>query len=167
MVSKSLDTLHDLFVVSLKEAYGAEKQVLQAIPMMVQAASSQDLKNSFQQHVQVTKQQISRLENIFDMLDIDPEEIQCSAIQGIIEDTRRIISMSGNPKVKDAALIAAEQKGEHFKIACYGTLRAWAQDMGHNDIADQLQITLKEEYQTDKEFTQMAESDVNVAAPMM
>lgn len=167
MASQSLNTLHDLFIVGLKEAYGAEKQILQAIPMMVNAASSQDLKNVFQQHVKSTQEQISRLEDIFEMLDVDPEEMPCSAISGLIEDGRRIMSMSGNPKVKDAALIAAEQKGEHFEIAIYGTLRTWAQEMGHDDVAEQLQMTLREESQADKMLSNMATSDVNVSAPQM
>lgn len=167
MASHSLNTLHDLFIVGLKEVYGAEQQLLQAVPQMIDAASSQELKNAFQQHMQSTKEQISRLENIFDMLDIDPEEMPCSAVKGMIEDTQRILSMPGDPKVKDAALIAAEQKAEHFEIASYGTLRTWAQEMGHNDVAEQLQMTLQEESQTDKKLSEMAESSINISAPQI
>ena len=167
MASQPLNTLHDLFVMGLKETYGAELQIMDIMPQVIDAVSSSDLKQAFQNHVQATQEQISRLEDVFEMLDIDPEPMTCNAVAGLIEDGKRIIQASGDPMVKDAGLIAAEQKMEHFEIASYGTLRTWAQEMGHNDVADILQMTLKEESQTDKQLSQMAEERINVNAPMM
>jgi ferritin-like metal-binding protein YciE len=153
--------------MGLKETYNAEKQILDVIPNVIDSISSQDLKNAFKQHMQSAQEQISRLEDIFDMLDLNPEEVPCNMIKGLIEDCHRILSMPGDPKVKDAAIIAAEQKAEHFHIAVYGTLRTWAQEMGHDDVAEKLQMSLKEEYQADKTLSDMAKSDVNISAPMM
>lgn len=167
MASQQLNTMHDLFVMGLKEAYSAEQQLLEAMPKMIEAVSNSSLKQAFQQHQQTTQQQVSRLEEIFEMLDMNPEAQTCHAVQGLIQDAKMIIQSQGNPQVKDAGLIAAEQKTEHFEIAVYGTLRTWASEMGHEDIAEMLQQTLQEESRTDKMLSDMAESDVNVNAPMM
>lgn len=167
MASQQLSSMHDLFVMGLKEAYNSEQQLLKAMPQMVEAISNPSLKKVFQQHQQTTEQQIARLEEIFEMLDMQPEEQTCHAVQGLIQDAKMLIQAQGSPQVKDAGLIAAEQKTEHFEIALYGTLRTWASEMGHEDIAEILQKTLQEESRTDKMLSNVAESDINISAPMM
>lgn len=162
-----LKTLHDLFVHELKDIYDAEHQIIDALPKMKEAASDPELKKAFDKHLEVTKTQVARLEEIFDMLDLDPERHKCDGMVGIIKEGDSIAKMEGNADVRDAALIAAAQKVEHYEVATYGTLRAWSLDMGHNDIADILQTTLNEERSTDKELSVLAESEVNIKAPGM
>lgn len=162
-----LNTLHDLFVNELKDIYDAENQIVEAMPNMVDAASTPELKDMFQQHMQETQNQIGRLEDVFDMLDIDPEREHCDGMAGILKDGKKMISAQGNAKVIDAGLIAAAQKVEHYEIASYGTLRAWASTMGHDDIASILQKTMRQESFTDEKLTRVAERSVNAQAPQM
>jgi ferritin-like metal-binding protein YciE len=162
-----VETLHDLFVQQLKEIYGAEKQIIDAMPKMIDAASSSELKDKFRKHLDETKAQASRLEEIFDMLDMEPESDRSEGMAGILSEGSDIAGAHGNPDVKDAGLIGAAQKVEHYEIAAYGTLRTFADTMGHHDIADKLKFTLSQESKTDKLLTSVAERSVNPSAPKM
>lgn len=160
-----VSSLHDLFIQELKDIYDAEHRIIDVLPKMVDAASTPELKQDFQKYIDVSRRQAARLEQIFDMLDVDPERVTCDGIVGILKEGEKLITAEGDPKVKDAALIAAAQKVEHYEIATYGTLRTWALDMGHNNIADLLQQTLNEKASTDKELTSVAEEGgVNLEA---
>lgn len=161
---EQLNTLDELLETELKDIYNAEKQIIEAMPKMIEAASSSELKQSFQEHLDQTHQQIKRLEEVFDMLDMEPEEEQCDGMAGIIMEGEKIVKSKGSPSVKDAALIAAAQKVEHYEISSYGTVRTFAQTLGHNDVAQKLQQTLSEESNTDKLLTSLAERSVNVQA---
>lgn len=161
---KDLNTLNDLFEEELKDIFGAEKMVIEAIPKMIEAASSQELKQKFEQHLKQTEQQAERLEEVFEMLDLEPEEEKCEGMAGIIKDGERIVKAKGESHVKDAALIAAAQKVEHYEIATYGTLREFAKTLGYEDVAKILETTLKEESKADQLLTSVAERAVNVQA---
>ncbi len=167
MFSKKFDTMHDLFVHELKGLYDAEHQIIESLPKMKDAATASDLKKAFEQHLEMTRQQAVRLEDVFDMLDMNPERHHCDGIAGIIKEADMIAKSQGNADVRDAGLIAVAQKVEHYEIATYGTLRTWAQEMGHDDVADILQRTLSEESSTDKELTGLAEGEINIRAPGM
>ncbi len=156
-----LNTLNDLFVHELKDTYDAENQIIDALPKMIDAASSQEVKDKFRRHLDVTRMQTARLEEIFDMLDMEPEREHCDGMAGIIKDGNKMAVAEGDPNVKDAALIGAAQKVEHYEIAAYGTLRAFANTMGMTDIADKLQTTLEEEKRTDKTLSMVAERSIN------
>lgn len=156
-----IDTLNDLFRHELKDTYDAENQIIDALPKMIDAASSQEVKDKFRQHLDVTRQQAARLEEIFDMLDMEAEREHCDGMAGIIKDGQKVASAQGDPMVKDAGLIGAAQKVEHYEMAAYGTLRTFAQTMGMDEVADRLQKTLREEKETDRTLTTVAEKSIN------
>jgi len=166
LTSLKLNSLQDLFVEDLKDLYGAEQQIIEALPKMIEAAHSEQLKNKFQQHLIETQQQARRLEEIFSMLDMEPEAGPCEGMRGIIKEGQIFISAEGDVNVKDAALIGAAQKVEHYEVAGYGTACTFAQVLGHHEIAQKLQTTLGQEKETDKILTQVAESSVNPSASM-
>jgi ferritin-like metal-binding protein YciE len=159
----SLDSLHDLFVEELKDIYNAESQLTKALPKMAKAAASDELRMGFEEHLKETQKQIERLEQIFEELEMAPKGKKCKAMQGLIEEGSDIISEDGEDAVKDAALIAAAQKVEHYEIAAYGTLRTYAELLGMDDAAELLQESLDEEAATDKKLTELA-GNINVEA---
>lgn len=156
--------LEDLFVDSLKDLYDAERQMVAALPKMMEAANSQDLKNGFKEHLEVTRRQTERLVQIFSEMKMDPKGKKCVGMQGLIKEGEEIMKEAGDPDVMDAGLIAAAQKIEHYEISGYGTVRAYAQALGHQNIAGILDQTLKEEGQTDKKLTAMAIGHINAQA---
>src|SRR3954468_22434212 len=158
-----LSSLEDLFVEELKDLYSAENQLLKALPKMAKAATSKELKNGFEKHLKQTEQHVDRLEQIFDELEASPKGKKCKAMEGLIEEGAEVISEDAEPEVKDAALIAAAQRVEHYEIAGYGCVRTYARLMGNDQAAKLLQQTLDEEAQTDKALTSLAES-INVEA---
>lgn len=162
---KDLDTLNDLFEEELKDIYGAEHQVLESLPKMIESVSSDELKDKLEQHMQQTKQQIKRLEEVFEMLDLEPEAEDCEGMAGIIKDGKKMLQAEGESHVIDAAIIAAAQKVEHYEIATYGTLREFAHTLGHEDVAEKLEMTLKEETKADQILTGVAEDSINVQSP--
>ena len=164
LFSESLNSFDDLFAHQLKDVYDAEHQLTEALPQMAGAASSSDLKNAFNTHLIETREQIKRLEQVFQMLGKQPERTTCPAMKGLIKEGQETIAASGDPKVKDAALIASAQRAEHYEIAAYGTLRTLAQTIGRADVAKLLQQTLDEEGNTDKKLTRIAESHINQEA---
>jgi ferritin-like metal-binding protein YciE len=159
-----VDTLQELAVHSLKDLYSAETQILQALPKMVEAASHPELKSAFSQHLEETRTQVQRLEQIFEHLGQSPGGVTCKGMQGLITEGQEVVEAGGDPDVRDAGLIAAAQKVEHYEIAGYGTACVFARLLGHNDALQLLKQTINEEEQTDKKLTQIAEQVVNPAA---
>jgi ferritin-like metal-binding protein YciE len=162
--SKDIKTLDDLFVHTLRDIYYAENQITKALPEMVDKATSPELKQGFQQHLRETEGHIKRLEQVFELHDITAKGVECPAIDGIIEETEEIAGDISDKQVMDAALIAAAQAVEHYEIARYGTLIAWAEELGRSDCAALLEQNLAEEKATDRKLTEMAEQRVNLQA---
>jgi ferritin-like metal-binding protein YciE len=160
----ALDTLHDLLIEELKDLYSAENQLLKAIPKMVKAATHDELKEAFSEHLEVTRGQVARLEAIFKELEENPKGKSCKAMEGLVKEASELNEEDGNENVKDAALIAAAQRVEHYEIAGYGCVRTFANLLGLEGIASKLQETLDEEGEADKSLTKLAESIINVDA---
>jgi ferritin-like metal-binding protein YciE len=155
----------DLFELELKDLYSAEKQLTKALPKMAKASTNDDLRQAFESHLEETEGQIDRLEKIFKQLDIAYTRVEkCKAMEGLIEEGKEIMEEGLAPDVLDAALICAAQKVEHYEIAGYGCARTFAQQLGHDEIANLLQETLDEEGSADKKLTEIAESVVNAEA---
>src|SRR5918993_1681229 len=157
-------TLHDAFIDELRDTYDAEKQLLRALPKMAKAASSPELKQAFLTHRDETQGQISRLEEVFAGLDEKVRGKHCEGIAGIIEEGKAIMEEDFDETTMDACLIAAAQRAEHYEMAAYGTLVAWARAMGHTEAARLLQQTLDEEKATDKKLSALAEGGINQGA---
>jgi ferritin-like metal-binding protein YciE len=157
-------TMQDLLIEELRDIYHAEKQILKALPKLARKVQSDTLRAAFEEHAEQTKGQIERLEQIFEELDTRTRGKPCEAMQGLIEEANEILEMGMAPEVTDAALIAAAQKVEHYEIASYGTLHAYAQGCGLTKVAQLLEETLNEEKNTDKKLNQLAISDVNKKA---
>ena len=164
LFSESLNTFDDLFTHQLQDVYDAEHQLIDALPKMADAASSSDLRNAFNTHLMETREQAKRLEQVFGLLGKEVKRVTCPAMKGLIKEGSETISASGDPKVKDAALIASAQRVEHYEIAAYGTLRTLARQVGRDDVASLFQKTLDEEGSTDKKLTRLAESHINAEA---
>jgi ferritin-like metal-binding protein YciE len=160
----AMKTLEDLFVEELKDLYNAEQQLAEALPKMAEAASSKDLQQAFRKHTKQTEQQIGRLEEIFHQLDTKPKGPKCKGMKGIIDEGEKLIESDAEPMVKDAALVAAAQRAEHYEIACYGTVRTFAEMLGNEEAAKLLQETLEEESYTDDLLTELATKKINVGA---
>ena len=159
-----LNSLETLYVDELRDLYHAENQLLQALPKMAKAASSPELKQAFEEHLDQTQEHVDRLEEIFDKLGQSPKGKKCKAMEGLIEEGSEILEAEGENSVIDAGIIAAAQKVEHYEIASYGTVRAFANMLGEEDAAELLQQTLDEEGETDQRLTELAEEIVNVEA---
>jgi len=162
--SMTLNSLDDLLVVQLQDLYDAEQRLTKALPQMADAASNKELKSAFQKHLRETEQHVTRLEKVFSILGQTAKSHTCEAMKGLIEEGSEAINAGGDPQVRDAALIAAAQRVEHYEIAGYGTVRTLAEQLGQNEAARILQQTLDEEGACDKKLTQIAESRVNVKA---
>src|SRR3979411_2482024 len=160
LFTKEIKTMNDLFLHQLQDIYYAEKQLVKALPKMAEKATDQQLKQGFLTHLEETKTQVQRLEQVFQMLGAQPKAVDCPAIDGIIEEAEEV----AGKQVLDAALINAAQAAEHYEIARYGSLVAWAKQLGRNDIASVLQKTLDEEKATDQKLTALAEGKVNLRA---
>ena len=160
----ALDTLHDLYVEELRDLYNAENQLLKALPRMAKAAAAPELKEAFTEHLEVTRGQVVRLETIFAGLGEKAKGKKCKAMEGLVEEGKEAIEESGSPAVKDAALIAAAQRVEHYEMAGYGCLRTFARLLKHQDHARLLQQTLDEEGAADKALTALAERVINADA---
>lgn len=162
--SKDIKTMDDLFVHTLRDIYYAENQIVKALPEMIDKASAQALKDGFEKHLQETHVQIERLEQVFKLHGADVSGVTCPAIDGILEEADEVSGEVDDDQVLDAALIAAGQAVEHYEITRYGTLVAWAKQLGRPDCAALLQQNLDEEMKTDKALTDLAESHINAAA---
>ena len=162
--SKDIKTLEDLFVHTLRDIYYAEKQIETALPKMIDKATSAPLKAGFEKHLQETHGHVDRLEEVFELYGAKAKGINCPAIDGIIEETEEISGDIDDPQVMDAALVAAAQAVEHYEMTRYGTLIAWARQLGRDDCAAILQKTLAEEKAADRKLSEMAETSVNLQA---
>jgi ferritin-like metal-binding protein YciE len=162
--SKDIKTLDDLFVHTLRDIYYAEKQIEKALPKMIDKATNPELKAGFEKHLQETKGHIERVEQVFEMHGVKAKAVNCPAIDGIIEEADEIAGDIDDKQVLDAALIASAQAVEHYEITRYGTLMAWAKQLGRNDCASVLAKNLKEEEATDKKLSQLGETKVNMQA---
>lgn len=157
-------TLNDLFHDTLKDIYYAEKQILKTLPKMARAAQSAELKAGFEQHQEETQGQIERLEQVFELLGKPARGKTCDAILGIIEEGKEIMDDYKGTEALDAGLISAAQAVEHYEIARYGTLKAWAQQLGMKDAVKLLDQTLQEESATDQKLSQLGEQSANLKA---
>lgn len=158
-----IDSLRKLYIEELKDLYSAEKQILQALPKMAKKASSPQLKAGFEEHLRQTEGHVERLEQIFEALGKSPRGKKCKGMEGLIEEGKEVLQEDMDDETRDAALIAAAQRVEHYEMAGYGTVRTYAHLLGERDAVKLLQTTLDEEGQTDKKLTQLAES-INVKA---
>jgi ferritin-like metal-binding protein YciE len=159
--SKDIKTLDDLFVHTLRDIYYAEQQITQALPDMVAKATDTRLKQGFQAHLGETKNHVKRLEQVFKMHGVDAKGVDCPAIDGILDEANDVAGEVDDKQVLDAALIAAAQAVEHYEMTRYGTLVAWAKQLGRADCAAVLQQTLDEEKAADTKLTALAEGNVN------
>ena len=164
LFSKDIKTMNDLFVHQLQDIYYAEKQLVAALPKMAEKATEQQLKQGFLTHLNETKTHVQRLEEVFKMIGAKAQAVDCPAIDGIIKEANETAGEVADKAVLDAALINAAQAAEHYEIVRYGSLIAWARQLGRNDAASLLQKTLDEEKATDKKLTTIAEGKVNLRA---
>ena len=153
--------LEDLFLHLLKDVYHAEKQILRALPKMAKATESEELRQAFETHKEETAQQVERLEKVFELVGRKARGEPCEAIQGLVEEAKEVMEEAEDPDVMDAGLLAAAQAVEHYEIARYGTLRAWAEELGMTDAAKLLEQTLDEEKKTDKLLSELAVARLN------
>jgi ferritin-like metal-binding protein YciE len=156
-----LDSLENLFVSELKDLLSAEKQLIKALPKMAKGAASESLRAAIEEHLEQTKGQVERLEQVFGLIDKAPRAEHCKAMEGLIEEGSDIIEEDGDEAVKDAAIIAAAQRVEHYEISGYGTARTLAELLGLDKAAELLQQTLDEERETDEKLTELAMSEIN------
>ncbi len=159
-----METLKDLFVDELKDLYSAENQLVKALPKMAKAATNEQLKAAFAQHLEETKVHVERLEQVMKQLEESPKGKKCKAMEGLIEEAKELLEEDAEPEVLDAGLIACAQRVEHYEIAGYGTVRTYAKHLGESDVQKLLQTTLDEEGATDKKLTKLAEKSINVEA---
>jgi ferritin-like metal-binding protein YciE len=156
--------LNDLFVHTLKDIYFAERQIVKALPKMVKSADSKDLAKLFEGHLEETKHQIARLEEVFKGLGKKAAGEECPAIEGILKEAEELMGSIKDADTRDAAMIAAAQAVEHYEITRYGTLVSWGRLLGHKDAVTLLEATLKEEHSADTKLTKIAESKLNKQA---
>ncbi|MBY8828289.1 YciE/YciF ferroxidase family protein [Hephaestia mangrovi] len=164
LFSKDIETFEDLFLHQLQDVYYAENQITKALPKMIDKATDPALKAGFETHLRETEGQIERLEQVFSMIGEQAKGATCPAIEGIIKEANEVAGDIADKAVLDAALIASAQAVEHYEITRYGTLIAWAKQLGRSDCIDLLQATLDEEYATDDKLTSMATSKDNARA---
>src|SRR6187402_2339243 len=157
-------TIHDAFVEELRDTYDAEKQLIKALPKLAKAATSDELRSAFETHLEETRGHVERLEQVFESLEEKVRGKHCDGIAGIIEEGKSIMEEDFDETTMDACLIAAGQRAEHYEMAAYGTLVAWAKAMGHTEAADLLQETLDEEKAADEKLSALAEGGINQAA---
>ena len=158
------NSLHEVLTDYVRDLYSAESQLLKALPKMAKAATSPDLRAAFAEHLEQTRRQVERLDRVCADLGIKPKGKTCHAMKGLIEEGQEVISSTGDPAAKDAALIGAAQKVEHYEIAAYGTAKTFARVLGEMTAADLLRDTLDEEKATDERLTALAESGLNQEA---
>ena len=163
LFSMKLENLQQLYLKELRDLYDAENQITDALPKLIDAANNSELKNALQEHLNVTRHQIGRLEQIFQTLNEKPSGETCKGMKGVIKEGDEIVSAGGDPSTVDAGIISAAQRVEHYEMAGYGTVRTYAKLLGQEEHAGLLQQTLDEEEEADQTLTQIA-STVNVEA---
>lgn len=156
--------LRELFIDSLKDIYWAEKALTKALPKMMKNASSPELQSAIDEHLKITQEQVLRLENVFSSVEVKPQAKKCEAMEGLIKEAQDIMESTEPGMVRDAGIIAAAQKVEHYEIATYGTLQVFAQLLGEDEAAQLLGETLLEEKEADSKLTEVAMESINVGA---
>jgi ferritin-like metal-binding protein YciE len=164
LFSKDIKTMDDLFLHVVQDIYYAENQIVKSLPDMIEKATNRELSSALKSHLGETEKQVKRLEQVFELLGKSPQGASCPAIDGIIDEANELAGEIEDKKVLDAALLAAAQAVEHYEITRYGTLIAWADELGRNDIGKLLATTLKEEKAADKKLSGIAEKKVNLKA---
>jgi ferritin-like metal-binding protein YciE len=162
-----VNTLHNAFVDELRDIYDGEQQITKALPKMIEAASDDSLRSAFEAHLGQTQEQIQRLERVFDSLDEAVRGKHCDGMKGILDEGAAVLDESYDETTRDACLVSAAQRVEHYEMAVYGTLVSWARAMGHDDAADLLQTTLEEEKETDAQLSAIAEDGINQQAALL
>ena len=153
-----LMTLHDLFLLELQDIYSVEQQIIEAMPRMIERTTNSELKRAFTLHLEETRRQSQRIEDLCGEFDLDPDSKHCTGVEGIIEEGQEIMSANTPSSILDLAMIGIAQRIEHYEIAAYGTAANYAQEMGHSDAQDLLVQTLSEEKDTDEKLTALAET---------
>ncbi len=164
LFSTEFNSFQDLFNSQIEDLYDAENRLTKALPKMAEAATSKQLRQAFEHHLRETEGHVSRLETIFREINVQPKRETCEAMKGLIAEGEQVIKAKGDPDVRDAALIAAAQRVEHYEISGYGTARAFARRLGLTQAANLLQQTLNEESAADRKLNEIAEASVNVQA---
>lgn len=159
-------TLETLFVDELRDIYHAERQLVRALPKLAKAATSADLRQALESHLAETEEHVSRVEQAFELLEESARPKTCAGMLGIVEEGSDLIKEQDKGAALDAGIIAGAQRAEHYEIAAYGTLMAWAKALGHDDIAQLLSASLEEEKAADQKLTELAESGLNQAATL-
>ena len=159
-----MPTLREAFLDEIRDIYHAEKQLVKALPKMAQAASNPELKSAIENHLAETENQVSRLEQVFELVGEKPQTKTCAGMAGIIEEGSDALGEDASGAVLDAMIIASAQRAEHYEIAAYGTVAAWAEGLGLTDAAELLRETLDEEKSADETLTELAEAGINAAA---
>lgn len=159
-----LESLHDLYLSELSDLYSAEKQILKALPKMIQKTESPDLRRSLEDHLAETNGHVTRLEQVFEMHGESPKKTKCKGMEGVLAEGDELVGQDATPAVRDAAIISAAQRVEHYEIAVYGTVRTYAEQLGHSRSAAVLQETLDEERGANEKLTQIATQRVNIEA---
>lgn len=157
-------TLHDALVDEIRDLYHAEKQLVKALPKMAKATSNSELRTAIEAHLAETEDQVTRLEEVFELLDLKPRAKACAGMAGILEEGSDVLEEDAEEAVLDAMIIASAQRAEHYEIAAYGTAAAWAEGLGLQQVAKLLQTTLAEEKAADTKLSALAESGINAAA---
>jgi ferritin-like metal-binding protein YciE len=153
-----LSTLEDLYIDELRDLYNAERQLLKALPKMAKAAESDELRTAFTEHLEQTKGHVSRLEQIFEELGVAPRGKKCKGMEGLIEEGSEMLAENAEAPVKDAGIISAAQRVEHYEMAGYGCVRSYAETLGYDEAAELLQQTLNEESEANERLTKIAET---------
>ncbi|HEU4986224.1 MAG TPA: ferritin-like domain-containing protein [Rhizobiaceae bacterium] len=164
LFSKDIKTMDDLFVHTLRDIYYAEKQIVKALPKMIEKATNPQLKQGLEMHLRETEGHVKRVEQVFEMHGVEAKAVDCPAMDGIIKEANELAGEVDDKQVLDAAIIAAAQAVEHYEITRYGTLMAWANELGRSDCAAVLKQNLDEEKAADEKLTGLAEERVNMAA---
>ncbi|MCC7052105.1 MAG: ferritin-like domain-containing protein [Gemmatimonadaceae bacterium] len=163
----ALATMHDLMINELQDLYSAETQLVKALPKMAKGATTPSLRKAFEDHLEQTQGHVARLEQVFEMLGATARGKKCKGMEGLLVEGTEMLVEEGDELVKDAGIIAAAQRVEHYEMAAYGSTIAFANVMGHTEIAELLEQTLEEEKAADALLSSIAEDDVNSAAPGM
>lgn len=164
LTSLKLESVKDLLIAELRDLYNAEEQLVEALPKMAEAASSTELKNAFNHHLEETRTHVTRLDEVFRSFDEKASGETCEAMKGLVKEGEQFMQAKGQPDVRDAGLIGAAQRVEHYEMAGYGTARTLAKRLGLQNIAETLQKSLEEEAAANEKLTAVAESDVNITA---
>jgi ferritin-like metal-binding protein YciE len=159
-----LESLHDLYLTELRDLYSAENQIIKALPKVIEKTTSPELRRALENHLEQTRGHATRLEEVFQIHGEEPKKQKCRGMQGVLDEGDEMLGFDAPPSVRDAAIISACQRVEHYEIAAYGSVRTYAEQMGHERAASILQQTLDEENEADRKLTDIAVSRVNIEA---